>query len=131
MPKEVLSLVSINIYFNNRMLEAAYGAGYKTEHEKSEGLKSIMNWTLECVRYSNIITTFDIRRETHLDKKILSALLKGQNMTLHYQLYLAMVWDRVDIAEEKIFAQGSYVLSKYIFTLPPQKRNLVHSIVLY
>ena len=95
------------------MLDVAYGASYKSEQAKIDGLKSVMNWTLECVRYANIITTFDIRRETELDKKILSALLKGQNMTMHYQLYLSMVWDRVDIAEEKIFVHGSECLGKH------------------
>jgi transient receptor potential cation channel subfamily M protein 7 len=48
-------------------------------------------------------------RETFLDKKILSALLKGNNMDLHTQLYLAMIWDRVDLAEEKILAGGSLI----------------------
>ena len=48
-----------------------------------------------------------ISRETELDKKILSALLKGHDMTMYQKLYLAMVWDRVDIAEEKILAAGS------------------------
>ncbi len=57
-------------------------------------------------RYSDILTIFDIRRETQLDKKILSALLKGHDMSLHHQLYLAMVWNRVDLAEEKIFVHG-------------------------
>ena len=45
------------------MLEVAYASGYKSEKAKVDGLKSVMNWTLECVRYSNIITTFDIRRQ--------------------------------------------------------------------
>lgn len=49
---------------------------------------------MECINHSDIITTFDIRREVHLDKKILSALLKGKNMDLRTQLYLAMIWDR-------------------------------------
>ena len=44
-----------------RMLEVAYGASYKNEKAKIDGLKSVMNWTLECVRYANLITTFDIR----------------------------------------------------------------------
>ena len=48
-----------------------------------------------------------ISRETFLDKKILSALLKSNNMDLHTQLYLAMIWDRVDLAEEKILAGAS------------------------
>ena len=45
-------------------------------------------------------------RETQLDKKILSGLLKGKGMELKHQLYLSMIWDRIDIAEEKIFANG-------------------------
>ena len=49
----------------------------------------------------------NFRRETFLDKKILSALLKSNNMDLHTQLYLAMIWDRVDLAEEKILAGAS------------------------
>ena len=44
--------------------------------------------------------------KTQLDKKILSGLLKGTGMELKHQLYLSMIWDRIDIAEEKIFANG-------------------------
>ena len=90
------------------MLETAYG------NKDPRQLKYLMNWTLDCIRFSDIITTFDIRRETQLDKKILSALLKGQHMTLPHQLYLAMVWDRVDLAEEKIFTHGSECNRTYI-----------------
>lgn len=46
-------------------------------------------------------------RETHLDKKILSALLKGNNMDLNAQLNLALIWNRVDLAEEKILVGES------------------------
>ena len=49
---------------------------------------------------------FLLTRETQLDKKILSGLLKGTGMELKHQLYLSMIWDRIDIAEEKIFANG-------------------------
>ena len=66
--------------------------------------KTFMNWILECIRYADIITIFDIRTEVNLDKKILSALLKGDDLNLQSQLYLSMVWNRVDIAEEKIFS---------------------------
>ena len=52
-------------------------------------------------------------RETALDKKILTALLKGADLALYQKLYLAMVWDRVDIAEEKILATG-----KLFYRLP-------------
>ena len=66
--------------------------------------KTFMNWVLECIWYSDLITTFDIRTEVNLDKKILSALLKGDDLNLQSQLYLSMVWNRVDLAEEKIFS---------------------------
>ena len=46
-----------------------------------------------------------------MDKKILSALLKGEDMTMYQKLFLAMVWDRVDIAEEKILATGMYSIA--------------------
>ena len=36
----------------------------------------------------------------------MSALLKVDNMDLQKQLYLAMVWNRVDLAEEKIMIKG-------------------------
>ena len=88
-------------------LEKMIGSAYHANKSNREQLKSVLNWTLECVRYSHIITIFDIRRETQLDKKILSALLKLEDMTLHQQLYLAMIWDRVDLAEEKIFVFNS------------------------
>ena len=49
---------------------------------------------------------FFYSRETQLDKKILSGLLKGTGMEMKHQLYLSMIWDRMDIAEEKIFSNG-------------------------
>ena len=58
--------------------------------------------------FKTIVITFSIflYREAQLDKKILSGLLKGTGMELKHQLYLSMIWDRIDIAEEKIFANG-------------------------
>ena len=94
-------------------LEKMIGSAYHANKTNREQLKSVLNWTLECIRYSDIITIFDIRRETQLDKKILSALLKLQDMTLHQQLYLAMIWDRVDLAEEKIFVHGAETLGTH------------------
>ena len=38
----------------------------------------------------------------------MSALLKGDAMTMYQKLFLALVWDRVDIAEEKILSTGEY-----------------------
>ena len=33
-----------------------------TESYRLEQLKNIMNWTVECIKHSDIITIFDIRR---------------------------------------------------------------------
>ena len=51
---------------------------------------------------------FDIKTEEDMDKKILFALLKSENLSLNSQLYLSMVWNRVDIAEEKIFSDRTF-----------------------
>ena len=39
-----------------------YGGYYQDATSRDEAMKVIMNWTIECVSYSNIITLFDIRR---------------------------------------------------------------------
>ena len=65
------------------MLDRAYGHQW-TGDLKTEKLKSVMNWVLECIKESDCLTIFDIRREIHMDKKILSALLKGHDMRLLY-----------------------------------------------
>ena len=67
----------------NKMLDRAYGHQW-TGDLKTEKLKSVMNWVLECIKESDCLTIFDIRREIHMDKKILSALLKGHDMRLVY-----------------------------------------------
>ena len=100
------------------MLESAYGHQWYGPL-KDEKLKSVMNWTLECIKQSDYLTIFDIRRETQMDKKILSALLKGHDMSLHHQLYLSMVWNRVDLAEEKIFVHGNEGLGIYFIKFCP------------
>lgn len=45
-----------------------------------------MNWIMECIRFSDLITIFDIRNEENLDKKILAALLKGDDLSLQAQV---------------------------------------------
>ena len=63
------------------------------------------------ILHPDILSIFKISlnvRETQLDKKILSGLLKGTGMEIQHQLYLSMVWDRIDIAEEKIFVHGKW-----------------------
>ena len=93
----------------SRMIEKSYLGTMKTSKEESnvnEKLQDILDWVMDCVRHFDIITIFDIRRETDLDKKILSALLKCHNMHIHTELNLAMVLDRVDLAEENIVGES-------------------------
>ena len=85
---------------------------WQTQEEKTEALKSTLNTILECVRYSDLIINFDITREIHLSKKILEALLQGQDMSLDHQLELAMIWNREDIAEGFLFSDGVNLISK-------------------
>lgn len=45
-----------------KMLETAYGTYIKPKSARDEQMKDIMNWTIECISHSDIITIFDIRR---------------------------------------------------------------------
>ena len=64
--------------------------------------------------YIKILSLFYFR-ETQLDKKILTALLKGPGMETGHQLYLAMLWNRVDIVEEKILVHGKCPSIYYVY----------------
>ena len=84
------------------MLDESY-ADRLTDSNGESKKKMYMNWVMEVIRYSDLITVFDIKTEEDMDKKILFALLKSEKLSIQSQLYLSMVWNRVDIAEEKIF----------------------------
>ena len=45
-----------------KMVERTYCSKFKNKRFRRNLLEEIMNWVLECIRYSDIITTFDIRR---------------------------------------------------------------------
>ena len=90
-----------------QMLEESFSDRLQGEIGQ-ERKKKAVNWIIECMHHADLITVFDIRTETNLDYKILSALLKGNSLNLYAQLFLAMVWNRVDIAEEKIFSNRSF-----------------------
>ena len=75
------------------MLEDSFADRMKGETGQ-ERKKKAVNWILECIHHADLITVFDIRGETNLDYKILSALLKGNSLNLYGQLFLAMIWNR-------------------------------------
>ena len=81
--------------------------------------KNFMNWIMECIRssdahhpcypllqvffcrFSDLITIFDIRTEENLDKKILAALLKGDELRLQSQVKFEE--DKNNLFERKQF----------------------------
>ncbi|XP_075134506.1 transient receptor potential cation channel subfamily M member 6 [Leptodactylus fuscus] len=65
---------------------------------------------MECMEYRDSITIFDAESEEQqdIDMAILTALLKGTNMSAADQLSLALTWNRVDIAKNHILVYGQH-----------------------
>ncbi|XP_075061136.1 transient receptor potential cation channel subfamily M member 6 [Mixophyes fleayi] len=65
---------------------------------------------MECMEYRDSITIFDAESEEQqdIDMEILTALLKGTNMSAPDQLSLALTWNRVDIAKKHILVYGQH-----------------------
>ncbi|XP_044835812.1 transient receptor potential cation channel subfamily M member 7 [Mauremys mutica] len=63
---------------------------------------------LECMKKKELITVFHIGSDEHqdIDVAILTALLKGTNVSAFDQLVLTLAWDRVDIAKNHVFVYG-------------------------
>ncbi|KAG8512994.1 Transient receptor potential cation channel subfamily M member 6, partial [Galemys pyrenaicus] len=72
--------------------------------------KHLFQILMECMVYRDSITIFDADSEESqdLDLAILTALLKGTNLSASEQLNLAMAWDRVDIAKKHILIYGQH-----------------------
>ncbi|XP_074062751.1 transient receptor potential cation channel subfamily M member 6 isoform X1 [Macrotis lagotis] len=65
---------------------------------------------MECMEHRESITIFDADSEEQqdLDLAILTALLKGTNLSASEQLDLAMTWNRMDIAKKQILIYGQH-----------------------
>ncbi|XP_069817937.1 transient receptor potential cation channel subfamily M member 6 isoform X3 [Dendropsophus ebraccatus] len=65
---------------------------------------------MECMESRDSITIFDAESEEQqdIDIAILTALLKGTNMSAPDQLSLALTWNRVDIAKKHILVYGQH-----------------------
>ncbi|XP_054842491.1 transient receptor potential cation channel subfamily M member 6 [Eublepharis macularius] len=65
---------------------------------------------MECMEHKDSITIFDAESEEHqdIDLAILTALLKGTNMSAPDQLNLALAWNRLDIAKKHILVYGQH-----------------------
>ncbi|XP_054991107.1 transient receptor potential cation channel subfamily M member 6 [Sorex araneus] len=72
--------------------------------------KQLFQILMACMEHRDSITIFDAESEESqdLDLAILTALLKGTNLTASEQLNLAMAWDRTDIAKKHILIYGQH-----------------------
>nr|XP_058157645.1 transient receptor potential cation channel subfamily M member 6 isoform X2 [Dasypus novemcinctus] len=72
--------------------------------------KHLFQILMECMVHRDSITIFDgdSEEQQDLDLAILTALLKGTNLTAAEQLNLAMAWDRIDIAKKQILIYGQH-----------------------
>ncbi|KAK6748791.1 hypothetical protein RB195_001426 [Necator americanus] len=63
---------------------------------------------VDCARQRNLVTVFRLGEQRQdVDHAILTALLKGQNLSSFEQLQLALAWNRADIARSEIFKLGT------------------------
>jgi hypothetical protein len=72
------------------------------------------------------LTVFRLGEGSDLDNAILTALLKGQNLTATEQLTLALAWNRADVARSDIFVLGQVgfmemINSFFKFRIGPKK----------
>ncbi|KAM9311885.1 transient receptor potential cation channel subfamily M member 7-like [Gastrophryne carolinensis] len=69
-----------------------------------------------CMKTKHLITVFNAGPEEQkdIDVAILTSLLKSTNMSLYDQLFLALAWDRMDIAKNFIFVPGQQWLKKHL-----------------
>nr|KAF6434722.1 transient receptor potential cation channel subfamily M member 6 [Molossus molossus] len=72
--------------------------------------KHLFQILMECMVYRDSIIIFEADSEElqDLDLAILTALLKGTNLSASEQLNLAMAWDRTDIAKKHILIYGQH-----------------------
>ncbi|XP_033642515.1 transient receptor potential cation channel subfamily M member 1-like [Asterias rubens] len=57
----------------------------------------------EAMKQKNLITIYRVEEEVDIDYAILNALMKASNLSQPDQLKLSLMWNRVDLAKEKIF----------------------------
>ncbi|XP_075416652.1 transient receptor potential cation channel subfamily M member 6 isoform X2 [Tenrec ecaudatus] len=72
--------------------------------------KHLFQILMQCMEHRDSITIFDADSEEQqdLDLAILTALLKGTNLSAPEQLNLSMAWDRMDIAKKQILIYGQH-----------------------
>ncbi|XP_053156463.1 transient receptor potential cation channel subfamily M member 6 [Hemicordylus capensis] len=85
------------------MIQNIFSFGQKQSHH-------LFKILMECMEHRDSITIFDAESDEHqdMDLAILTALLKGTNMSAPDQLNLALAWNRLDIAKKHILVYGQH-----------------------
>ncbi|NWW11695.1 TRPM6 protein, partial [Oreocharis arfaki] len=80
---------------------------FRLEQKQSSHLLHVL---MECMKHREAITVFDAESEDEqdVDLAILTALLKGTNMSASDQLDLALAWNQLDIAKKHILVYGQH-----------------------
>uniref|UniRef100_A0A8C3EPT5 non-specific serine/threonine protein kinase n=1 Tax=Corvus moneduloides TaxID=1196302 RepID=A0A8C3EPT5_CORMO len=80
---------------------------FRLEQKQSSRLFHVL---IECMKHRESITVFDAESEDEqdIDLAILTALLKGTNMSASDQLDLALAWNQLDIAKKHILVYGQH-----------------------
>ncbi|XP_056369699.1 transient receptor potential cation channel subfamily M member 6-like isoform X1 [Oenanthe melanoleuca] len=80
---------------------------FRLEQKQSSHLFHVL---MECMKHRESITVFDAESEDEqdIDLAILTALLKGTNMSASDQLDLALAWNQLDIAKKHILVYGQH-----------------------
>ncbi|NWW79272.1 TRPM6 protein, partial [Climacteris rufus] len=80
---------------------------FSLEQKQSSHLFHIL---MKCMEHRESITVFDAESEDEqdIDLAILTALLKGTNMSTSDQLDLALAWNQLDIAKKHILVYGQH-----------------------
>ncbi|KAM4049331.1 LOW QUALITY PROTEIN: transient receptor potential cation channel subfamily M member 6 [Anomaloglossus baeobatrachus] len=86
-----------------QMIQKTFSLGQRQANE-------VLLILMECMECRDSITIFDADSEEQqdIDMAILTALLKGTNMSAPDQLSLALTWNRVDIAKKHILVYGQH-----------------------
>merc|ERR1712176_162056 len=57
---------------------------------------------IPCIKQKKSFTIFDLSEKKEVDEAIIEALLKGQSMEPFEQLQLTLIWNRADLARDKL-----------------------------
>uniref|UniRef100_A0A0N5C8B8 LSDAT_euk domain-containing protein n=1 Tax=Strongyloides papillosus TaxID=174720 RepID=A0A0N5C8B8_STREA len=109
LPNGLLSIPVRNDLEN--LIKKVFNADQNTAHQ-------ILNNIMKCVNQRDLLTIYRYGDEgaKDVDYAILTAILRGQNLSPMDQLYLTLTWNRVDIARSHIFEKNKEFNSTVLYS---------------